>query len=80
LPHPQPDPDFADLAQARVDEERQMREILRQIAQLPEREQDVLVLCAWMGLSYQDAAYARLADLLCHAAPERRSDDRPVRA
>ncbi len=50
--------DFADEANSRLDDERQMRTVLRAIAELPRREQDVLALCAWAGLSYEEAAVA----------------------
>jgi RNA polymerase sigma factor (sigma-70 family) len=32
--------------------------VLRAIAELPGREQDVLALCAWAELSYEEAAVA----------------------
>jgi RNA polymerase sigma factor (sigma-70 family) len=32
--------------------------VLRAIARLPKRKQDVLALCSWAGLSYEDAARA----------------------
>jgi RNA polymerase sigma-70 factor (ECF subfamily) len=35
-----------------------MRELLRLFTRLPRREQDVLALCDWSGLSYEDAAAA----------------------
>jgi RNA polymerase sigma factor (sigma-70 family) len=50
--------DFADEAIGRLDDERQMRTVLRAIAKLPRREQDVLALCAWAELSYEEAAVA----------------------
>lgn len=50
--------DFADESDARLDDERQMRAVLRGIAGLPRREQDVLALCAWAELSYEEAALA----------------------
>jgi RNA polymerase sigma-70 factor (ECF subfamily) len=50
--------DFADEANDRLDDEREMRTVLRTIAQLPRREQDVLALCAWAELSYEEAAVA----------------------
>jgi RNA polymerase sigma factor (sigma-70 family) len=50
--------DFADEANRRIDDERQMRTALRAIATLPQREQDVFALCAWAELSYEDAAAA----------------------
>lgn len=50
--------DFADDADERVDDERRMRQVLAALSQLPPREQDVFVLCAWLDLSYEDAALA----------------------
>ena len=50
--------DFADEANDRLDDERQMRTVLRAIAKLPRREQDVITLCAWAELSYEEAAVA----------------------
>jgi RNA polymerase sigma-70 factor (ECF subfamily) len=50
--------DFADEANGRLDDERQMQTVLRAVAELPRREQDVLALCAWAGLSYEEAAVA----------------------
>jgi RNA polymerase sigma factor (sigma-70 family) len=50
--------DFAEDADGRLDDERRMRATLRTIAKLPRREQEVLALCAWAGLSYEDAALA----------------------
>ena len=35
-----------------------MQTVLRAIAKLPRREQDVLALCAWAKLSYEEAAVA----------------------
>jgi RNA polymerase sigma factor (sigma-70 family) len=55
---PGPTPDFADDAVGRLDDERQMADVLRAVAQLSERQQDVLALCVWSGLSYEDAAQA----------------------
>ncbi len=51
-------PDFADDLAARLDDERRMRELLAQMQHLSPGEQDVLALCAWQGLSYEDAARA----------------------
>jgi RNA polymerase sigma factor (sigma-70 family) len=50
--------DFAEEASGRLDDERQMRTVLRAIAKLPRRERDVLALCAWAELSYEEAAVA----------------------
>jgi RNA polymerase sigma-70 factor (ECF subfamily) len=58
VPDPQLEPNFAELADVRLDDERQMKEVLALISQLPRREQDVFVLCAWSELSYEDAALA----------------------
>ena len=51
-------PDFAEDADARLDDEREMRRVLRAFRRLPRRDQDVLALCAWAGLSYEEAAAA----------------------
>lgn len=58
VPAPQPEPAFADVADARLDDEQQMQQLLALLARLPRREQDVFVLCAWTGLSYEDASLA----------------------
>ena len=50
--------DFADEADSRLDDERRMRATLRTVAKLPRHEQEVLALCVWAGLSYEDAALA----------------------
>ena len=50
--------DFAGDADERVDDERQMRKVLALVARLPRREQEVLALCGWSGLSYEEAATA----------------------
>jgi RNA polymerase sigma-70 factor (ECF subfamily) len=50
--------DFADDAAGRIDNERQMRRVLDSFALLPKRDQDVLALCVWSGLSYEEAAVA----------------------
>lgn len=43
---------------ARLDDERGMKLALGLLTRLPRREQDVVVLRAWSGLSYEDAAQA----------------------
>ena len=50
--------DFADDANARLDDERHMRSALRAMSRLPKREQDVVALCGWADLSYEEAAAA----------------------
>ena len=58
MPQPRPEQDFSAQADARLDEEQQMQRVLSLLSQLPRREQDVFVLCAWSELSYEDAALA----------------------
>jgi RNA polymerase sigma-70 factor, ECF subfamily len=58
LPKAEPDQDFAGEADARIDYERQAREALDLLKALPQREQDVFVLCVGMELGYEDAALA----------------------
>jgi RNA polymerase sigma factor (sigma-70 family) len=52
------EPDFAEEAATRVDDQAAMRELLGLFSRLPRREQDVLSLCEWSGLSYEDTAAA----------------------
>jgi RNA polymerase sigma-70 factor (ECF subfamily) len=58
VPRPVPEPTFADAVDARLDDERRMGEALSLFARLPRREQDVVALCAWTGLTYEEAAIA----------------------
>ena len=58
LPMTAPAPDFEDESDERLDDERRMKQALELVAQLPRREQDVFVLCAWSELHYDDAALA----------------------
>jgi len=58
MPAAQPTPDFAQEAAERLDDERRMREVLDAVHSLPSHDQEVLALCAWEGLSYEDAARA----------------------
>jgi RNA polymerase sigma factor (sigma-70 family) len=57
LPHERGS-DIADDADARLDDERRMRSALRLLSRLPKREQDVIALCGWSELSYEEAAVA----------------------
>jgi len=50
--------DFADEVEQRLDDEARMRRILRFLGILPVHELDVLSLCSWQGLSYEEAAMA----------------------
>src|SRR5438105_13432277 len=50
--------DFAAEVEERLDDERQMRAALRALRQLPRADQDVLALCVWAELTYEQAALA----------------------
>jgi RNA polymerase sigma factor (sigma-70 family) len=58
VPVASPEPDFSEGTAERLDDERRMARALELFAQLSSRDQDVFVLCAWQGLSYEDAALA----------------------
>lgn len=58
LPPPDPELGVAGLAADRIDAEREMRRVLAVLEQLPESDKDVLSLCLWSELSYEDAAWA----------------------
>lgn len=58
MPQPQPEEDFSERADERLDDEAQMRRALGLLTQLPRHEQEVFALCGWMELSYEDAALA----------------------
>jgi RNA polymerase sigma factor (sigma-70 family) len=51
-------PDFSDEVAGRLADEAQMTAVLRVLDELPEQERDVLALCAWSGLEYEEAAVA----------------------
>lgn len=57
LPKPRLEEATADSAE-RLDDERQLKQVRTLLSQLPQREQEVFVLCAWFELSYEDAAVA----------------------
>jgi RNA polymerase sigma-70 factor (ECF subfamily) len=50
--------DFAEEAATRLDDQAAMRNLLGLFSRLPRREQDVLALCEWSALSYEEAAFA----------------------
>jgi RNA polymerase sigma factor (sigma-70 family) len=58
VPKPDSESSFAELADARLDDVRQMKRGLALIDRLPKHEQDAFALCAWSDLSYEDAALA----------------------
>jgi RNA polymerase sigma-70 factor (ECF subfamily) len=43
---------------ARSEAAEQMRSVLKRVAKLPHQQQDVIALCVWSGLSYEEAAAA----------------------
>ncbi|HLX78227.1 MAG TPA: RNA polymerase sigma factor [Acidimicrobiales bacterium] len=49
---------LAEEAAERLEDERVMKQLLEALAVLPQREQDVVVLCGWNELSYEDASVA----------------------
>jgi RNA polymerase sigma factor (sigma-70 family) len=58
VPPPDRELGVAGLAADRIDAEREMRRVLGALQQLSERDKDVLALCLWSELSYDDAAAA----------------------
>lgn len=58
LPMSEPTLEFADAALDRLEDEERMRALLSLVRHLPRREQEVLGLCVWAELSYEDAAAA----------------------
>jgi RNA polymerase sigma-70 factor (ECF subfamily) len=52
------EPGFAEASDARMDAERRMQSVLASIDQLSLRERDVVALCLWSELSYEEAALA----------------------
>jgi len=58
LSEPGSEPDPADDVARRLDAGRQAERARDLIKSLPERDQDLFVLCAWQGLSYREAALA----------------------
>jgi RNA polymerase sigma-70 factor (ECF subfamily) len=58
MPADPPEPNLEEQVDDRLDDERRVRGALELLGQLPRREQDVFVLCAWSKLSYDDAGLA----------------------
>jgi RNA polymerase sigma factor (sigma-70 family) len=54
----QPDTVVTPDVAARSEAAQQMRSVLKRIARLPRQQQDVIALCVWSGLSYDEAAAA----------------------
>jgi len=51
-----PVPDHADRVAERLDDQRQMKDLLKAAEKLPRNEREALALCVWSGVSYADAA------------------------
>jgi RNA polymerase sigma-70 factor (ECF subfamily) len=58
VPASVPEPDATDEADSRLDDERRMRSTLADLRALPAAQQDVVALCAFAGLTYEEAAAA----------------------
>jgi RNA polymerase sigma-70 factor (ECF subfamily) len=58
LPAPSVAPPAEDQVMARSATEAGLRDALKAISALPEREQEVVMLVLWSGLSYEEAAIA----------------------
>jgi RNA polymerase sigma factor (sigma-70 family) len=58
LPVLEPERDFADDLAERIDAQREAQVLVQDLARLPRREQDVLALTAWAGLSPAETAAA----------------------
>jgi RNA polymerase sigma factor (sigma-70 family) len=58
LPLVRPVPDPADEVVERLGEEVEAKRALARLRSLPERDQELFVLCVWQGLTYAEAATA----------------------
>jgi RNA polymerase sigma-70 factor (ECF subfamily) len=58
IPPPEPVDGIAGEVAERLDAQTRMRTILAVLDELPESDKDVLALCVWSELSYEDAAEA----------------------
>jgi len=58
VPVPEPVEDFAEEAAGRIDDARRLAAVHRAIRGLRRQEQEVLALCVWSGLDYQQTADA----------------------
>ena len=90
LPQSLREPDPADGVAERLDAERRMQEVLGHLGRLTRVEQEVVALCVWSELTYEQAAVAlgvsvatvrsRLARARAHlrdAAPTHRPEGEP---
>ncbi|GAA3685932.1 sigma-70 family RNA polymerase sigma factor [Nonomuraea antimicrobica] len=58
LPSQAYEPDPAEDIAGRIDDEHRMREILAMVNRLPAADREVLALCVWSELTYEEAAVA----------------------
>jgi RNA polymerase sigma factor (sigma-70 family) len=58
LPAPALEPDPSDEVADRLDDARRLDRTLAAIGSLPDRDQELFVLCVWQELSYEQAAAA----------------------
>jgi RNA polymerase sigma factor (sigma-70 family) len=58
LPRPEDNPPLDAQASGRVDDEETMRRLLLVLHQLSAEDQEIIALCDWSGLSYEEAATA----------------------
>ncbi|MFE3762344.1 RNA polymerase sigma factor [Streptomyces sp. NPDC059104] len=58
IPAPEPVEDFAEEAAGRIDDVRRLAAVHRAMEGLRHQEREVLALCVWSGLDYQQAARA----------------------
>ena len=58
LSPPPDEDDFVDELADRMDDERAVQKVLGLVERLPRRDREVLALCTWDGLSYEEAAVA----------------------
>jgi RNA polymerase sigma factor (sigma-70 family) len=52
------EPDFAEDVAGRLDDQRRMRTLVDLVGRLGQADRDVLELCVWDGLTYEEAAVA----------------------
>jgi RNA polymerase sigma factor (sigma-70 family) len=55
---PESTDDATDEVLERINDERQMATLMTVIARLPRQQRDVIALCDWSGLNYEEASFA----------------------
>jgi RNA polymerase sigma-70 factor (ECF subfamily) len=56
VPAPAQEPDFAEDVAGRLDDERHMRDVLGLLRLLKPVDRELIHLCVWTGLTYEEAA------------------------